>query len=158
MPLKLTRSSKTWGIVALIVLALIVAVCWYIRHKRKQASVTPLGASSTQALPEVTDASAEQASSAFSGNPGVTQIRSNVQPEQEAQPIFPLKLGSQGKEVEQLQIYLMKKAGGFTADNLHGELDQFTLHKMEKHLGRNQMSERNFKKRKIDQERTYKYS
>lgn len=123
MPLKLTRSSKTWGIVALIVLALIVAVCWYIRHKKKQARATPLGApDATLALLDrvFTHASPEQASSAFSGNPGVTQIRSDAQPEQEAQQVqtFPLKLGSQGKEVEQLQIYLMKKAGGFTADNL----------------------------------------
>ncbi len=70
---------------------------------------------------------------------------------------FPLKLGSTGRQVEQLQIYLMKKSGGFPPEKLNGIFDKYTLEKLLKHCGRDQMSEQNFYKREIDQERTYKF-
>ena len=71
--------------------------------------------------------------------------------------VFPLKLGSKGREVEQLQIYLMKREGGFTHEQLSGELDEYTLRRMKELIHRDQMSEQNFYKREINQERTYKY-
>ena len=71
--------------------------------------------------------------------------------------VFPLKLGSKGREVEQLQIYLMKREGGFTHEQISGELDEYTLRRMKELIHRDQMSEQNFYKRQIDQERTYKY-
>lgn len=64
---------------------------------------------------------------------------------------FPLKTGKEGREVLQLQIYLNDTFGGFAPEQLTGVFDAHTQKRLEMCLYRDQMSERNFYKRGIDQ-------
>ncbi len=62
-------------------------------------------------------------------------------------PTFPLRVGSEGKEVEQLQRFLAKRFGAkfpkYGFDGKFGEPE--TLPSVKKHLGREEVSEELFK-------------
>ncbi len=65
----------------------------------------------------------------------------------EEKSTFPLRLGSEGKEVEQLQRFLAKRYGAkfpeYGFDGKFGEPE--TLPNVKKHLGREEVSEEMFK-------------
>ncbi|MGB3548321.1 MAG: hypothetical protein WBA17_15215 [Saprospiraceae bacterium] len=63
--------------------------------------------------------------------------------------VFPLKKGSSGEQVRQLQTYILKEFGGMEADNINGHFDAHTEHMLHTHLNRKTMSEKNFYKRSI---------
>ena len=164
----LTKNQKIALIVSAIVLISAVAAYFLYRNRKKEARIIafpPLreaadgqddGRNSDRRPGNRNPVEESSDRSPHDRNPNEEADEENIIPIQPESP-FPLKLGSQGKEVEQLQIYLMKNSGGFDANQLDGFFGHYTLEKLKKHCHRDQMSERNFYKRKINKERTYKY-
>ncbi|OJJ16753.1 hypothetical protein BKI52_33130 [marine bacterium AO1-C] len=68
--------------------------------------------------------------------------------------VFPLQVGSQGKEVEQLQLWLLKNHGIQT--NLSGIFDHPTENALMRTLERQEISESEYKKYRLSDFKTFK--
>lgn len=68
--------------------------------------------------------------------------------------VFPLQVGSQGKEVEQLQLWLLKNHGIQT--NLSGVFDHTTENALMRALERQELSESEYKKYRLSDFKTFK--
>ena len=71
---------------------------------------------------------------------------------------FPLKIGSQGKRVEKLQIFLQSRKGArFPKFGIDGNFGQETLDNVVKHLGVSEISEPIFKTNRLSDYKTFTY-
>lgn len=79
------------------------------------------------------------------------KVRAKGKPKDTTEPIFPLRVGSEGKEVEQLQRFLAKRFGAkfpeYGFDGKFGEPE--TLPVVKKHLGREEVSEELFRNERM---------
>jgi len=70
-------------------------------------------------------------------------------------PIFPLKKGSQGKEVEQMQLWLAKnRSATFPKFGMDGKFGAETLSQVEKYLGVKEVPEKMFKDNRMQDFKT----
>lgn len=137
----MTMTNKQKTNLFIILVAVAVIIYWYsvrrrnIRNKSNNAS----DAASYEAEPNTSN---------FVGAPELKEVKKAVKNEIPSSN-FPLKIGSTGKEVRQLQVYLLKHHGGMTNEDLHGNFDEKTERLLERHLNRKTISEQNFHKRNI---------
>ena len=165
LPLSLPVRYRKLIFIGLVLLAVGVYL-YYRRSPKVYSSVagTPVGGPKPKNDPalEITDGLPEadgRADSNFTGEAPVAgnPVAGNPESEKTAgrrvhgghSAVFPLKKGSSGEQVRQLQTYILKEFGGMEADNINGHFDAHTEHMLHTHLNRKTMSEKNFYKRSI---------
>lgn len=104
--MKLDKKQQKWLLIALVVVIVAVVIYYYIQNKKKKAALA--------------------AASSSSSSNGANQLVANESKMFASCPndAFPLKQGSCGKKVEQLQLWMLKKYGAklnYGTDGLWGE-------------------------------------
>lgn len=89
----------------------------------------------------------------------ISENATDVATTQNAEDPFPLKLGKQGKEIEQLQTYLLTKYGAqFPQFGIDGVWGDETENNVRKFLKKDSVSRAYFSKVGIDKYRTTKFA